>query len=250
MRVTCFTFALFLGVAAIGRHAAFGGDHGNSEWERSQATAAHLEREWPLASTGPLAAFMQQLGKQLARAAGPTSYVWQFAVIRDRSANAFAIGGGRIYVSEGTILICQDEAELAAIVAHEMGHELAGHFRPERTVQGQEWRQRLLARLGLGDANATDVTIGSLKQEIDPVKELEADRLSVRILVAAGYDPHASLQIAQRVLGQPAERRIRHFDNARRIAALAQVLAGIPPGGRTDSPEFRRLKQQSADELD
>jgi predicted Zn-dependent protease len=195
-------------------------------------------------------AFVQQLGKQLARAAGPTPYGWRFTVIRDRSANAFAIGGGRIYVSEGAMLMCQDEAELAAIVAHEMGHELAGHFRPERMSQGREWHQRLLARLGRGDAEAPDVTVGSLKQEIDPVKELEADRLSIRILEGAGYDPHASLRIAQRVLGQRAERRIRHLDNAKRIAALAQLLVGIPPGGRTDSPDFRRLKQQSADELD
>lgn len=48
--------------------------------------------------------------------------------MRDRSANAFAIGGGRIYVNEGVVTLCETESELAAILAHEMAHQLAGHF--------------------------------------------------------------------------------------------------------------------------
>jgi predicted Zn-dependent protease len=248
LRLTCLVLTVCSGLVAADHLPAWGGDWGPDERKRSQAIAARIEREWPLVDVGPVPAFIQQLGQRLARAAGSTSSPWRFTVMRDRSANAFAIGGGRIYISEGTILACHDEAELAAVVAHEMGHQLAGHFRLERMPQAQDLRGNLLALLGLAGTDTTDVAIGSLQQEIDPAKEREADRLSLRILVAAGYDPRASLRIAQRILGQPPEGRLRHLDNATRISALAQLLAEIPPGGRTDSQEFRRLQQQIASE--
>lgn len=245
MRATHFTLALLLAMGFASRYVAFGGALRNSERERSRAAAARVEREWPLLNTGPVPVFIQRLGNQLAQAAGPALYPWRFTVIRDYAANAFALGDGRIYVSDGTILVCRAEAELAAILAHEMGHQLAGHF---QTSQGHGLHRRLLSLLGIGKADTTDVTIGSLSQKMDPAKEMEADRWSVRILVVAGYDPRAALHVAQRVLGRPAGDGERHFDNTKRIAALAQLLTEISPGGRTDSVAFRRLRRQIADE--
>ena len=94
-------------------------------------------------------------------------------MVRDRSANAFAIGGGVVYVHDGTIAAARNEAEVAAVLAHEMGHELAGHFCGDTSWAGL-----------LGDLFAAGPSdgrgIGSMRQTIDPAREHAADRLSLR----------------------------------------------------------------------
>ncbi len=196
------------------------------ERARALATAQRIELEWPVAPAGPVTQFVRQLGARLGDSAEPSPFPWRFTLIRDRSANAFSIGGGRIYVNQGTPFVCRSEAELAAILAHEMGHELAGHFRASASSRSDD----------------PGLVIGSVHQPIDARKEVEADRISIDILRRAGYDPHAALSIAER-LGRGSGENARHFGGAERIRALEELLASVPPGGRRDSEEFRNLRR-------
>lgn len=213
------------------------------ERARARATAARIELEWPIAPAGPVTRFVRRLGARLGASAGRSPFPWRFLVIRDRSANAFSIGAGRIYVNDGTPFACRDEAELAAMLAHEMGHELAGHFRPgsERDRSGRQW---------LGDAfdarrsDEPELAIGSVRLPIDAEKELEADRISIDVLRRAGYDPHAALSIAE-LLAQGSGANARHLGAAARIGALERLLASVPPGGRRDSEDFRQLRREN-----
>jgi predicted Zn-dependent protease len=190
----------------------------------AHATADRIEREWPLRPDDEVTAFVRRLGRRLAEAAPPSPYDWTFTVVRDRSANAFAIGAGYVYVHDGTIAEAHNEAEVAAVLAHEMAHELAGHFCAVRT--GDTGAAGWLADLFAG-APAGRRRVGSLRQEIDPAREAEADRLSVSILRAAGYDPRAALTIAQRSA-------CGGFGPERRSTRLGRILEGTDPGGRLD----------------
>lgn len=203
------------------------GDDAGSE--RAAATARRIELEWPLAGSGPITDYIQTLGASLGQVTEDVPRRWRFTVVRDLSANAFAIGDGRIYVTEGVIVACQNEAEVAAILAHEMGHEIAGHLRPAG---------------GTSNEGAT-ASVGSVMLPIEPGKELEADRLSVSLLERAGYDPHAALAVAAR-LASRGDRGARHFSNGERMAQLRDLLAGVPHTGTLDSREFRRLKASLA----
>jgi predicted Zn-dependent protease len=181
--------------------------------------------------------FIKALGAKLAEAAGESPFPWRFTVIRDRSANAFSIGAGRIYVNEGTPFICRNEAEVAAILAHEMGHELAGHFRS--SSRDTSWLD------GLRDPPpAKDELIGSVRQRVDPKKELEADRISIEILRRAGYDPHAAVSVAE-LLGGGSEASEAHSGGAERLRNLEELVANLPPGGRRDGDAFRRLREEA-----
>jgi predicted Zn-dependent protease len=105
-----------------------------------------------------LAAYVDGVGRRLvgaARAGGD----WRFVVIDDPEANAFALPGSRVLVTRGMLALAGDEAEVAAVIAHEIAHVLAGH-----------------ARAGAGHRG--------------PI-EVEADRIGLRLLAAAGYDPRA-----------------------------------------------------------
>jgi predicted Zn-dependent protease len=193
-----------------------------AERERARRTAARIEAEWPLVGTGPVAAFVRSLGADLGKTPSAAAERWSFVLVRDRAVNAYAIGAGRIYVTEGAVSECANEAELAAILAHEMGHQLAGHFR----------------RPGRRDAAA--MGLGSVTQPIDARQEQEADRFSVRILREAGYDPHPSLDLARR-MARSNPNAGRHFAAAGRLAALEDLLRTMPSTGKRDSPAFQEL---------
>lgn len=203
----------------------------DAEARRARATADRIEAEWPLAGSGPIATYIRKLGARLGDKAGPTPYPWRFVVVRDRAANAFAIGGGRIYVNEGVVTFCANEAEVAAILAHEMAHQQAGHFRDPGASTGRD------------EANPK-IDLGAVTQELDPAKEIEADRRALQILGAAGYDPHAALSLAlrqQASVGAAAQLR-----DQGRIDALRAALAAVPAGGQVDSEAFRTLRDKLA----
>jgi len=201
----------------------------DGEARRARATANRIERDWPLLGSGPTASYVRKLGAALGAKAGPTPYPWRFVVVRDRSANAYAIGGGRIYVNEGVVAVCENEAEVAAILAHEMGHQLAGHFRDGGAAAAND---------GAGER----VELGGVTQHIDVAKEIEADRLALRILADAGYDPHAALTLALRE--DASAGGALQLRDPRRLESLRAELATMPPGGRLDGEAFRVLKKK------
>lgn len=228
-RAACVLAHLLLVLAvATGATGTAGADDG--EARRARATAKRIELAWPLAGSGPVASYVRKLGATLGEQAGPSPYPWRFVIVRDRSANAFAVGGGRIYVNEGVVLQCENEAEVAAILAHEMGHQLAGHFRDGAARSGS-------------DGGSASVDLGAVTQEIDLEKEIEADRVALRIVADAGYDPHAALALALRqeaggATGAP------HLRDARRIESLRAALRDVPAQGRRDSESLRALQRK------
>jgi predicted Zn-dependent protease len=229
-------------VLALLHRLAFPGDDVAEEQERARVAASRIEREWPIAPAGPVTRFIRTVGGRLARGAGPSRFPWRFTVIRDRSANAFSIGAGRIYVNAGTPFVCRNEAELAAILAHEMGHELAGHFRSAGHRDSVwTWLDDLV---GTGMPRESGVAIGSVEQRLDPRKEGEADRISISILERAGYDPHAALSVAE-LLAAGSGPHARQLGAAERLRALQELLAKVPVGGRGDSEEFRHLRRET-----
>lgn len=213
------------------------------ERERAAATAARIEREWPLRGGDQASVFVRALGHRLGDAAGPVGFRWQFTLVRDRSLNAFAIGNGRVYVSDGALARCGDEGELAALLAHEMGHQLAGHFASKEPP----WVWGAVRSLLVPPADET--RIGGVTQAHDPRKEREADAWSLQVLRRARYDPHAQLRLVRRLAGDPADRPTGEDDLAQRAKVLSELLRNVPNEGRTDTAAFRQLHDQLATEL-
>ncbi len=137
--------------------------------------------------------YIERVGMQLVRSSYRTSVPWTFAVVDEQAVNAFALPGGFVYLTRGILPFLHDEAELAAVMGHEIGHvdgrhgvdaysrqllasgglAIGGVFLPEiRPFQG-------LAGLAFG--------LMFLKHSRDA--ELEADQLGVRYASAQGWDP-------------------------------------------------------------
>jgi predicted Zn-dependent protease len=219
---------------------AFDGCHGQTfpasaptEGERSRLMAARIESEWPLVEPGRVVSYVQAVGLRLGQAAanlyGSPDYRWRFKVVRDRAVTAFAIGGGRVYVSDGALQACQDDGEFAALLGHEMGHQIAGHFR----------KSPALPRSSDGRSH---FGMGSLSVAVDPANEVEADGISIALLKAAGYDPHAALRVANRAI-ERSEAQNRHPWNERRIAALTRLLGDFAPSRSKPTPALLEAKR-------
>jgi len=114
--------------------------------------------------------------------------------------NAWAMPGGHIYITRNMLESLQSEAELAAVLGHEIAHVDERHC-----VERFQYALKL-KKIGLGDAGSLvdfarqAVTIGYTKYE-----EADADAAGMRLMVAAGYDPAAAVQVMSRTaLGKPA----------------------------------------------
>ncbi len=218
------------------------------EREQARTKVQRIENEWPLRGSDAVAHYIRELGEQLTKeVSGNQPTRWRFNVVRDYSANAFAIGDGFIYVTDGAVRFSASEDELAAILAHEIGHQLAGHFcdlssqsTANRSGKMFDWFRR--ARPSRIEHEA----VGSLSLAIDLAKELEADRISVQILNSAGYDPHAMLEIARRIPAGSSS--FSHLRNRERISALERLLAHLPCRPGQTSERFQKLKRELAEE--
>ena len=225
---------------------------GFSQWSTACASESELAAKkvrqiidvWPIRESDRVTSYIRTLGNRVARDASANVKInWRFNVVRDRSPNAFAVGDGFVFITEGAVAICKNEAELAAILAHEIGHQLAGHFCQKNQRQQQYQPEDLFSgfEATLPETNRKK-TIGSLTQVIDIRKETQADRIAVQLLSRAGYDPHAMLQIAKRL-----PRQIGSFSqggNQQRISSLKSLLADVPRLQSRSSGQFRQIKRE------
>lgn len=148
-----------------------------------------------------LAGYVDKVGRRLTRYTKHGKDHWRFTVIDTPVVNAFALPGGYVYVTRGLLALANDEAELAGVLGHEIGHVIARHG-VKRQREGAKAGIGLVLGTVLGGAlggkeGAEDVLrLGSkLAQGYlaghSRQQEFEADNIGVRILARAGYDPMA-----------------------------------------------------------
>lgn len=225
-RLFLFFFLGLLGFSQTAWTSCIGEDR------RSADAAFRIEQEWPLRpSQDFVTRYLQKLGEHLvprnevwSKWFSPNDWPasgWRFFTVRDSSVNAFSIGDGRIYITEGSFNFADNEAELAAILAHEIGHQLAGHF-CRRDYTRKEHRQ-----------------IGTLVQVIDIDKEIEADAIALRLMEAAGFPPQVLLKVINRlpITGHIGQHQLR----LRKLADQLYPLKASEffPG----SEEFLKIKR-------
>lgn len=144
-----------------------------------------------------LNAYVNKIGQALAAGTETPGLGYSFTVLDDEQINAFALPGGYVHVTRGLIALASNEAELAGVLAHEMGHVTARH-------SAERYSQSVVAGMGaaiLGAAGAVAGVpgVGDLAgygaqaalQSYSRDQELEADKLGIRYMARAGYDPGA-----------------------------------------------------------
>ena len=156
-----------------------------------------------LSRRAPAQARVERIGQRLVRAsmAAQSPYRFSFRVLADpRTVNAFALPGGPIFVTEGLLGALASDGELAAVLAHEIGHVIARHS-SEQLAKAQ-LTQGLIGAAVLGTGDYTAAQIGQLAGSLIHMRygredELESDALGIRIMAEAGYDPRSMLGVME-----------------------------------------------------
>lgn len=145
--------------------------------------------------------YVQRVGERLAANSHRANLVYRFTVLDTADVNAFALPGGYIYITRGLLAYLNSEAELAAVLAHEIGHVTARHgVRQQSTAQaadlGYALGSILLPELrNQGAQQVFNVVGGAWLAGYGREHELEADRLGAEYLAQSGYDPQAMIKV-------------------------------------------------------
>ncbi|MFO1069244.1 MAG: M48 family metalloprotease [Geminicoccaceae bacterium] len=145
--------------------------------------------------------YVSGIGQKLAKVSDTPDLTFTFTVIDSDIVNAFALPGGYVYVTRGLLALANNEAELAGVLAHEIGHVAARHT-AQRITQAQMGQigaglATVLGAVLLGDTGAQlGQQLGGTGaqlyiQRYSREQEFQADELGVRYLARAGYDPQA-----------------------------------------------------------
>ncbi|HET9149421.1 MAG TPA: M48 family metalloprotease, partial [Alphaproteobacteria bacterium] len=138
--------------------------------------------------------YIDSIGALLAKTTETPNQKFTFTIIDSPIINAFALPGGYVHVTRGLIALANNEAELASVLGHEMGHVTAHH-------SAQLYTRSVLSNIlaaGIGLATGSNAVGSVLSQGADVYlksysreNEYQADSLGVRYIKRAGYDPEA-----------------------------------------------------------
>ncbi len=210
-----------------------------------------------------LAAYVSRVGNRVKDVSELADLDFTFTVLDSEIVNAFALPGGYVYVSRGLLAYADDEAELASVLAHEIGHVTARHGASRQTTgQLATFGLGLLGVLGgavlggeegakLGAQLGQQAGYG-LTQTYSRSQEYEADALGIRYLARAGYDPEASPDFLE-ALETSAELQAKLAGTSvREPGALDHFFASHPytPDRVKEARELAGEHGQSGDERD
>ena len=160
---------------------------------------------------------VKRVGQRVAQAAEKPDYQWEFNVIDEpKTINAWALPGGKVAVYTGLLNLQLSDAELAAVMGHEVAHALAQHSR-ERMSQALTQQVGLAAlgatgKLGPGGLQAVNLALGiGVGLPFGRKQETEADYIGLEVMSKAGYDPRAAISLWQKMSAASGDKKTPEF---------------------------------------
>lgn len=227
-------------------------------------SAREAERQLQILNDRQATSYIETLGKSLASYAPNNNpvYVFQFKIVNDNAINAFALPGGFLYINRGAIAAADNEAQIAGVIAHEIGHVVMRHGTHQMS-------KAYAAKMGLGIlggvfaggalgpmVNATGgMGMNVLFLHYSREMETEADLIGTQILHDAGYEPKAMVDFFEKIQeqskngGNGSQFLSDHPNPANRISDVQKEIVklnGALPNPKTDTDEFQAMKTEVA----
>lgn len=171
------------------------------EVRAGEILAAKVLTEYPASTNQRAQQAVERIGRELARHATRREIPYRFAVVASEEANAFAVAGGSVFITEPLVELCEDEAALAGVLGHEIVHIDARHALRNLAASAAVRGGIRLISLGRGAILSRIVggmegfLVNGYRQE----QELEADLLGSRMAHAAGYRPDGLVRLLERL---------------------------------------------------
>ncbi len=223
--------------------------------ELGRQVAQDAERQLPMLKLREVDDYLDRLGKKLAANAPGEKYPYQLKCVNDSSINAFALPGGFIYINRGIVEAAANEAELAGVIGHEIGHVALRHGTNQASKQylaqmplailgsflGSNSVAAILAQIGTG------FTVNSVLLKYSRDDERESDLMGAQILYDSNYDPRYMATFFDKLGARGGSDFFRSHPNPenriQKIHAEIDKLGPISSRAMADSEEFRRIQK-------
>ncbi|HEX7029799.1 MAG TPA: M48 family metalloprotease [Gammaproteobacteria bacterium] len=202
-----------------------------------------------------LTRYVNSVGQKLA-AVADRELPYEFVVLNNSVPNAWALPGGKIAVNRGLLVELENEAELAAVLGHEIVHAAARH-------SAQQMERGMLLQLGVlaagvaaSDSEYADLAVGAgmlgaqiISSKYSREAELEADQYGMQYMVEAGYDPDAAVSLQETFVrlsegqnpGWLAGLFASHPPSRERVERNRAYAAELPDAGTLDREQFQEM---------
>ncbi len=202
-----------------------------------------------------LVAYVQSVGQRIAKVSD-RKLDYEFHVVNDSTPNAWALPGGKIAINRGLLLELKNEAELAAVLAHEVIHAAARHS--AKSMERGIFMQGAVLAAGVALANSRyrqagmlGVNLGSglATMHYSREAEREADHYGIRYMVRAGYDPQAAVGLQQTFVRLSEDHQpgwleglfASHPPSPERVENNRQLVDSLGnPGGRLGEQDYQQ----------
>lgn len=223
-----------------------------------------LVESTPIYKDPVLTAYIEHVGQKVAAASDRPDIKYHFTIIDSQDINAFALPGGYIYINRGLLTYLHSEAEMAAVLAHEIGHITARHAVRQKTAATGAGVASVLSVLVTGSGVVGDVAnlwSTAAVKGYGRDMELEADRFGAQYMYNAGYDPQAMINVIGLLKDQEtfSRRRARvegkkqqtyhgvfssHPRNDIRLQEVVQAAGDLPEDKKVTKVEYYREKTE------
>ncbi|MBL1175934.1 M48 family metalloprotease [Pantanalinema sp. GBBB05] len=206
--------------------------------------------------------YVDQVGIKIVKnsEAQKSGYPFDFHLLRDpQTINAFALPGGQVFLTAGLLKRLSNEAQLAGVLGHEIGHVVARHGAEH--LAKQQLGQTLVTAVGVAASDqegrgAQAAAIAAAVNQLVSLRygrddELESDKLGLRFITEAGYDPRGILELMKilgsaRQGGSPPEFFSTHPNPDNRLQRLQTMINqqypnGIPPELQDGRDRFAQI---------
>jgi len=192
--------------------------------------------------------YVADVGMSMVRYTGRDDLPWEFKVVNSKQINAFALPGGKVYITRGLLMKLENEAQLASILGHEAGHVAHRH-----SVEQLERAQLLQGGAAIAGIVAGSSAVGDITQMVTGLammkysrdQEKEADLTGLNYMTRQGYDPRQivrTMEILKKASGGKSQPEFlsTHPSDITRInqieAALPDALRFYHPSGDLPPP--------------
>lgn len=210
-----------------------------------------------------LTEYVQSVGNRLA-AVSDRELPYEFVVLNNSVPNAWALPGGKIAINRGLLTELESEAELAAVLGHEIVHAAARHS--ARQMERSMLMQGLVlaTAVATSDSDYGNLAVGGaniagqlLTLRYSREAELEADRYGMEYMSRAGYDPRGAVSLQEKFVRLSEGRRTdwlsglfaSHPPSEERVEANMAIAARLPPGGERGERQYADAMERTMEVL-
>lgn len=214
----------------------------SSELSIGAEFAAEIESQIEILDNEDWAEYINMIGQKIVSVSDRQDIDYKFTIVDDTSTvNAFAVPGGYLYIYSGLLLRAENEAEVAGVLAHEVGHVVGKHSMKKMTSL---YGYQFLLTLALGsNPGQTELLAGEILAGLGMVNygrsnELESDDYAIKYLYALGYDPNGFVTFLEKLAEMRSSNpsfveklMSTHPEPSERIERARRAIALLPSKG-------------------